>query len=398
MTVKGPTRVLMLVDGYPSPENPVDSVFLRDQAIALSRCAIVGVVQAKTCSPRQWLSRGRSMPQDHVDCRDGIPVYQMESFVGTTRVMQLLVSARMRSLERAMRQFEFEYGRPDVIHAHCAAFAGETAVQYGRSRGIPVVVTEHYSFLPELMLHYGRRLLKVYEQADGVLAVSSSLAQRMRDLGICRSIQVMPNAVDDATFSPAPVAVRAGNAWELLCVASDREVKDLRTLVYALAALPADLSFRLTLAGPGEYRTIRELLCSQGLENRVHFVGALQRAKLAEQMRRSHLILSSSRVETFGMTLAESLCVGRPVVSTDSGGPRDIVRPQDGRLVPVGDAAALSAAVVDLLSHYEQYDQAAIAAAARRRFGFTAFAQTMTSYYDEICQSYSRTVELAACG
>jgi len=52
-----------------------------------------------------------------------------------------------------------------------------------------------------------------------------------------------------------------------------------------------------------------------------------------------------SRYETFGIVAVESLCSGRPVVATMCGGPNDIVREQDGILVPVDDAQALASAM-----------------------------------------------------
>jgi len=75
----------------------------------------------------------------------------------------------------------------------------------------------------------------------------------------------------------------------------------------------------------------------------------------------------SSRLEGLGTSLLDAMCFGVPVVATAAGG---IVEAVDdgvtGRLVPVGDAAALAAALVELLR--DPAGRARMGEAARQRF------------------------------
>ncbi|HOW18016.1 MAG TPA: glycosyltransferase, partial [Phycisphaerae bacterium] len=291
-------RVLFVVDAFPDARNPTDGVFLRDQAAALRRHADVGVVLPRTVSPRQWIARRARPLRDRRSEDGGVVVFVNESFVPTARATGRLIRARCRSLERAVRAF----GRPDVIHAHGAAFAGETAVCVGRALDVPVVITEHYSFLPRLFTAYGDRLRRVYEAADVVCAPSHSQACRLAELGVARAVRCLPNAVDADTFAFRPVAPPAGGTWRLLCVARDHEVKDLPTLIEAAARLRG-VPFELCIAGGGEYRRARTLAALRGLDGRVRFLGALTRDELADAMHACHLVVSSSRIETFGLSL-----------------------------------------------------------------------------------------------
>lgn len=249
------------------------------------------------------------------------------------------------------------------------------------------------------MRTYGDALLRVYEQADLLLAGSHRLAAMMHDLGVRREIRRMPNAVDDTIFRPHRQEPPRDGVWKLLCVARDHEVKDLPTLVHAAARLARRERFELTVVGPGEYTEVRALARQKGVADRVRFAGELSRFALAGRMRESHVIVSSSRIETFGMTLAEALCVGRPVVSTDSGGPRETVRPVDGRLVPVGDAAALADALADVLASYRRFDLDEMSASARSRFGLAAFAGRLVPLYERLLppQPEARRRAAAAC-
>jgi glycosyltransferase involved in cell wall biosynthesis len=56
--------------------------------------------------------------------------------------------------------------------------------------------------------------------------------------------------------------------------------------------------------------------------------------------------LLSSSWENFPHTVVEALAVGTPVLATSSGGVAEVVRDgENGLLVPIGDSAALAAAI-----------------------------------------------------
>jgi glycosyltransferase involved in cell wall biosynthesis len=55
------------------------------------------------------------------------------------------------------------------------------------------------------------------------------------------------------------------------------------------------------------------------------------------------------RPESFGRVLVEAMACGRPVISTNLGGPREILEdPGVGTLVPAEDPAALATAILAL--------------------------------------------------
>jgi glycosyltransferase involved in cell wall biosynthesis len=88
---------------------------------------------------------------------------------------------------------------------------------------------------------------------------------------------------------------------------------------------------------------------------RVHFTGP--RADVPSVLAALDVSVSASATAWEGLSgvMRESLAMARPVVCTDVGGNRELVRDGDtGRLVPPGDPAALAAAIIDLLSDAER--------------------------------------------
>ncbi len=110
---------------------------------------------------------------------------------------------------------------------------------------------------------------------------------------------------------------------------------------------------RLTVAGDGPERAALEALAaSLGISDQVTFNGWQPPGKVAELINQSTLVLVPSRwPELFGLVALEAAQLGRPVISTRSGGLVDIVVDHEtGRLVPIDDAVAMAEALFQLLS------------------------------------------------
>lgn len=78
------------------------------------------------------------------------------------------------------------------------------------------------------------------------------------------------------------------------------------------------------------------------------------------------LFVSSSHSEAFGLSLATAMACGKPVVSTRSGGPEEIIEDGiSGSLCPAGDSGTLARAILELLADDEK--RMSMGQAARKR-------------------------------
>jgi glycosyltransferase involved in cell wall biosynthesis len=144
-------------------------------------------------------------------------------------------------------------------------------------------------------------------------------------------------------------------AWDtagprILTVGALKSVKNHSLLLRSFARLNRP-NARLMLVGQGqEEAMLRTLAVDLGIEDRVIFADF--HTDPSPFYATADLFVMSSNHEGFGNVIVEALSFGVPVVSTDCpSGPAEILENgRWGRLVPVGDAQALSRAMDEALS------------------------------------------------
>ncbi len=98
---------------------------------------------------------------------------------------------------------------------------------------------------------------------------------------------------------------------------------------------------------------------------------------------RSHVVLSASDFETFGITLIEALSCGRPIIATRSGGPQDFVTDEVGILVPKNNSAAMAEALRTIRENYTRYQPQALHDYVEARYSEAAIVQRLTELYEQ---------------
>ncbi len=300
--------------------------------------------------------------------------------------------------------FSFRYSKAaqerlremEIIHCHHLFMSVEMAHRYGRC---PIVYTNHtrydlytgaYTPLPQPAADAIMRQLwpEFTDYCDVVITPSSRVRDVMRDFGVRRPIEVIPNGIDlDPFWDPPRPRTKADfdvppEASLLIYTGRLASEKNLRELLsqFALAVeIVPDLHLLLLGTGPLAEklpRQAREL----GVAGCVHLPGVVPYEEVGGVLAAGDAFVTASVSEVHPLSIIEAMAAGLPVAAVRSPGVSDTVEHgQTGFLV--GAVDGLAAAIVGLVDDEER----------RRRMG-TAAREASKRY--DIHHTVRRTVAL----
>lgn len=256
--------------------------------------------------------------------------------------------------ERATLSQAMQNDAPDLVHAHWSYEFALAAIKSGLPNLItchdaPQVVLRHAPTLYRLVRYFMAR--HVLKQAQHLTAVSPYLKQKIE--GYARvPINVVPNPLpahlveSNRQYDPArPRIAMVLNGWGAL----KNPQPALRAFAVLRRTLPrAELSIMGIDYGPGG--KAESWAKAQGLTQGVHFMGAQPYPVLLAKLAESDLLLHPSLEETFGMSIAEAMSLGVPVVGGQASGAVPWVVGDAGRLVDVRSPQAIAQAALELLN------------------------------------------------
>jgi glycosyltransferase involved in cell wall biosynthesis len=383
----GPLVGLTYSKQFPNPAEPARGLFVAEQVRAA-----VGAVSWSVIAPVPRTSRllARFLPRPFVPPRsafDGLEVRHPAYHVLPRRLRYTHVGRSMAAASESDFASVVEHERPSFVHVHTLYPAGAAGRLLARRHGLPYVVTVHGSDLYSNITRpaWKAEIEPVVRDAAAVVCVSEPLARdTVALLGAdpARTL-VIPNTFDTGSFTVRETPL---SAETLLSVGRLVDVKGHRVLIEALALLAPDRpDLRLRVVGEGPERDSLEALAARlGVADRVTFLGALDRERLAAEYRSADLFVLPSLREGFGVVLLESLASGTPVVATASGGPQGIVGPAEGELAEPGHADSLASAIGRALERIDSFDPAALSLGVHERYGPESVGKQLVTLYRDI--------------
>lgn len=193
---------------------------------------------------------------------------------------------------------------------------------------------------------YVSKALGAMDSVDHFVGISDFVTGKMIASGIpAERITTVHNFVDTRQYEPA---TRTGDY--VVFFGRLETVKGVYSLLEAFSEMP---HVRLLVAGTGaEAANIAAWVAARKLDN-IELLGFVGGTELHDLLRGALCtVVPSEWQEPFGLTVLESMALGKAVIATDMGGIPEVVSAgEDGLLVPPWDPAALRAAVLELVGN-----------------------------------------------
>ena len=198
---------------------------------------------------------------------------------------------------------------------------------------------------------------QVQKYIDKCLVISSKIRQTLISEGFSRDkIHLlqwrMAFGIElDRSYSLKGQPIKIGYAGRL--VLGQKRMDLLMRLAYMLRNKGCD--FQLELAGIGDYESeMRVQIQQYGLANRIHMLGLLEHAQMADFWKHQDIMVSCSDWEGHSISQVEAMVGGAVPILTDVSGVRDDVQDgYNGYVVEVGNIEKMAYKIIFLEKHRE---------------------------------------------
>lgn len=274
--------------------------------------------------------------------------------------------------------------RADIVYLNNSCGGDHEVIMAALLRRKPIVA--HQRGFP---MGVGPRERWFARRLDAIIAISSSVHADLAVKGIYGEKVILihdgidPERVIGSSHLESP-RIRFGipaHAKVVGVVGNVKEWKGQDTLIRAMGdvirVFPDTWCLVVGALVDEQYANlIRRHISELGLSHRVVFTG-YERYPACCMKEMDVVVHTSTSPEPFGLVVLEGMALGKPVIATDHGGPKDvIVHGESGFLTPPHDEHALSKCILDLLSDPARGNLVGTAGRQRLQNLFTAQRNT----------------------
>lgn len=298
----------------------------------------------------------------------------------------------------------------DIVHIQTPFIAHNTGIQLSRMLNVPRIESYHTHF-EECLHHYIPWMPKAItkfstscfnrkqcNEVDALIVPSKPMHDILIQQGIKTPIEIIATGIDDTFFKQGnghgfrerygipdnrPVLAHIGR------IAYEKNIDFLLHMVVKLRERIPDILLIIAGEGPAE-NYLRKLAGTLKIENNILFVGYLERSTtLLDCYSAANVFVFSSKVETQGLVLLESMAQGIPVVSISMMGTNDILDAGKGALIANDDTTDFANKVYALLNDAELHRKLSYEANEyARTWSASSFAVKTIELYEKTVYSY----------
>ena len=318
-------NLIFLPTEYPTKDNQLGGIFVKDQVYAISKKNDVTIFY------------NYFFPLRKINFNNFLKFFYKNFFFKKNKILHFYTFFISPYFDRVKIFLDFYFtkkklenyiklkGKPDLLICHFSYPVANTAMLLSKQFNIPYVVVEHSTgYFRKLFNDFKiKKIKKSLNNANLVVAVSNFLKKKLKNIGVKSNIKVIGNIIDHKIFYPNEKQNKS-NILKLIIVCELVKKKVIELIKLLKDLMQISNKFHLNIIGDGPERKFLENFVIKKIKKFITFRGILNKNKISKLMNESDYLISVSKIETFGITIAEAISSGLPAV-IDSGGPNDFI-------------------------------------------------------------------------
>jgi glycosyltransferase involved in cell wall biosynthesis len=250
----------------------------------------------------------------------------------------------------------FQKSEYDLIHAFFSVPCGFIAMLLEKPfivslRGSDVpFYSEKYKYLDIFIFQWLNKI--IWRKAQKVVANSSDLRDLAYQTYDKKKIEVIFNGVNGEEFK----SKLKNNSSKNFTIISTSRLTQRKGIIYLLKAvknlIPTYPQIQLNLVGDGDQREEFENFVKKNqLEKNVFFKGIVNHDKIIKEYQNSDVFVLPSFNEGMSNSLLEALASGLALISTDTGGAKDLIDKNNGFIVSMKNIQEIQKSLETLIKN-----------------------------------------------
>jgi glycosyltransferase involved in cell wall biosynthesis len=375
-------HILYLPSWFPSRRDPYPGDFIKRHAESASlynRITVFYTAIDETIKEPE-------LTEEKVNNNLTIYIYYYPSLKGI--LSPVINGVKRFSALRKMYTKVFANSSPDLVHVHVAYPAGLFALFLKKRKRLEYIISEHDGiYMPgydnyHVPGQFEKKMVPViYRNAKKVHAVSKSLAQALMNLKLAETSVVIPNVVDTSIFQYKEK--ERSNAFRFVHVSSLINQKNPEGMLEAMSLVRKQRNdFVLKIIGPAKEK-FKKMIKDLSLDEQVIFTGEISYTDVAKEINNADAMIHFSRYETFGCVIAESLCSGVPVITSDLDVTKELITDGiNGLLVKESAVKDLADRILYFMNDNFQIDSKKVAEESKQKFNYQRIGKMFDDLYN----------------
>jgi glycosyltransferase involved in cell wall biosynthesis len=381
-------KVLWLTSWYPNKINPTNGDFVQRHAQAVSLFCKVDVIHVEK-DTRSVLNLPTELNKNvEGNLTETIVLFKPNKLPLIGKFLSLLKYKRL--YQQQVKKFIEENGLPDLVHVQIAMKAGLIALWMKKKFGVPYVITEQWTIYNSTAKDaYEKRSAafksftkKIFSNTALFITVSKNLAETITKKIIQASFTVVYNVVNTNYFF---YSEKKRAYFTFVHASTLGEQKNPEAIIDAFISFNKKYQdTRLLLIGEAPL-ALKEYVHQKKLsEASIDFTGFIPHKKLGAVVQQCHAFVLFSRRENMPCVVAEALCCGLPVITSNAGGTAEVIHENNGIVVYEYSVNALAKTMIQLYENYSQYNQKKIANESADKFSYDMIGKQILNAYQSV--------------